>query len=234
MSWRTNSLMLSLRNMGRRFGLNSFLMSFVSSSSYEDKFNKALLSCVKRHDVVWDVGANIGHYTRLFADLAGSQGKVFAFEPSSKNYNRLALNLKGIENVFLFPHGLGDKEETVFFRQGDDELGATSQVLDVVASESGYDQVEIRCGDRLVESGSVGLPNFVKIDVEGFELEVLSGMREILNSQELKALGIEVHFGLLEARGMAHAPQEIESLLGKAGFSCSWPDSSHILAIRTK
>ena len=73
MSWRTNSLMLSLRNMGRRFGLNSFLMSFVSSSSYEDKFNKALLSCVKRHDFVWDVGANIGSYTVLASAVCGAR-----------------------------------------------------------------------------------------------------------------------------------------------------------------
>lgn len=225
---------LSVRNMGRRLGLNSFLMLFVSSNSYEDKFNKALLSHVKRNDVVWDVGANLGHYTKLFADLTGPQGEVFAFEPSSQNYERLEANLKDIENVSLLPYGLGDKEETVFFKQGDDELGATSQVLDGVALESGYDQVEIRCGDRLVESDSVGLPNFVKIDVEGFELEVLVGMEEILNSQELKTLGIEVHFGLLAARGMANAPQKIESLLGKAGLSCSWPDSSHILGIRTK
>jgi hypothetical protein len=80
----------------------------------------------------------------------------------------------------------------------------------------------------------VGLPNFVKIDVEGLELEVLGGMGKILKSQELKTLGTEVHFGLLAARGMANAPQKIESLLGKAGLSCSWPDSSHILGIRTK
>ncbi|HXH29519.1 MAG TPA: FkbM family methyltransferase [Bacteriovoracaceae bacterium] len=234
MSWRTNSLALSLRNMGRRYDLNSFLMSFVSSSSYEDKFNKALLSCVKRNDVVWDVGANIGHYTRLFADLTGSQGTVFAFEPSPQNYKRLVLNIKGVENVVLLPYGLGNKEETVAFKQGDDELGATSQVLGVTASTGEHDQVEIRVGDLLVQSGSVKLPNFVKIDVEGFELEVLAGMREILNSHELRALGIEVHFGLLTARGMAHAPQKIESLLREAGFSCSWPDSSHILATRTK
>ena len=41
-------------------------------------------------------------------------------------------------------------------------------------------------------------------------------------------------FDLLTARGMPHAPRQIEPLLGKADFSCSWPDSSHILAIQTK
>ena len=54
------------------------------------------------------------------------------------------------------------------------------------------------------------------------------------NSLALSLKNMGRRFGLLAARGMAHAPQQIESLLGKAGFSCSWPDSSHILAIRTK
>jgi hypothetical protein len=186
MSWRTNSLALNLPNMGRWFGLNSFLMPFVSSNSYEDKFNKALLSRVKKSDVTWDIGANIGYYTKLFAYLTGSQGKVFAFELNPQNYKRLASNFKDIVNVSLFPFGL------------------------------------------------VELPNFVKIDVEGFELEVINGMKKILVRQELKVLGIEVHFGLLTARGMADAPQKIETILGSASFSCSWPDSSHIIAIRIK
>lgn len=234
MSWRTNSLVLGLRNIGRRFGLNSFLMSLISTGSYEDKFNKALLSSVEKNDVVWDVGANMGIYTKLFADLTGLQGKVFAFEPSTQNYKKLVSNLKNVANVVFLPFGLGNKEETVAFKQGNDELGATSQVLDISTSMGGYDQVEIRCGDQLVESGTVSLPNFIKIDVEGFELEVLTGMSEILNHPKLRAIGIEVHFGLLAARGMEHAPQKIECLLKKSGFSYSWPDSSHILATRVK
>lgn len=230
MSWRTNSLTLSLRNMGRRLGLNSFLMSFVSSSSYENKFNKALLSCVKKNDVVWDVGANIGHYTRLFADLTGLQGKVFAFEPSPQNHNRLALNLKGVENVVLLPYGLGDKEDTVAFKQGDDELGATSQVTH---NNSGGVVVDIRSGDSLLADGSiVNAPKVIKIDVEGYEWEVLEGMKELLKYPSLRTIGIEVHFGILQERGMAQVPQQIEQLLLDSGFSLSWPDSSHVLAVR--
>ena len=234
MSWRTNSLVLSLRNVGRRFGLNSFIMSLLSSNSYEDKFNRALLSCVKRDDVVWDVGANVGHYTKLFAELTGINGKVFAFEPSPQNYERLAANLKDLENISLFAFGLGDEEKKLTFKQGEDELGATSQVVNVDDVGIDDEQVEIRCGDLIVETGTAGLPNFIKIDVEGFELEVLNGITKILGNRKLKGLGIEVHFGLLKSRGMVDSPKQIELLLEKAGFSCTWPDSSHILALRPK
>ena len=50
----------------------------------------------------------------------------------------------------------------------------------------------------------------------------------------VKVLGIEVHFGLLAARGKADAPEQIESLLGMAGFSCTWTDSSHLLAVKAE
>ena len=233
MSWRTSKLTLALRDVGRNLGVNSFLQSFSKPTSYEDKFNDALLSSIKKNDVVWDVGANVGHYTKLFAELAGPQGKVFAFEPSAQNYDKLALNVDAFENVVLLPYGLGNKQEKVSFKQGDDDLGATSQVVSDTASISGnFFEVDIRIGDILVQSGVAAQPNFVKIDVEGFELEVLTGMNEALKNRRLRAVGVEVHFGLLTARGMSGAPQQIESLLRKSGFSCTWPDSSHILASR--
>jgi hypothetical protein len=84
-----------------------------------------------------------------------------------------------------------------------------------------------------VQSDVVDVPNVVKIDVEGFELEVLSGMKQILANRALKAVGIEVHFKLLQERGLTRAPRQMESLLQEAGFLCSWPDSSHIFAVRT-
>ena len=234
MGWRTNKLTLALRDVGRNLGINSFLQSFSKPGSYEDAFNDALLSCLRKNDVVWDVGANIGHYTKLFAELAGPQGKVFAFEPSSQNYGKLASNVDAFENVVLLPYGLGNMEEKVSFKQGDDDLGATTQVMSDISTSGNFFEADIRIGDDLVRSGAAAQPNFVKIDVEGFELEVLTGMNEILKDRQLHAIGVEVHFGLLTARGMSKAPRQIESLLKKSGFSCTWPDSSHILARRSK
>ena len=235
MSFRTNKTTLLLRNMGRQLGVNQLIMKVAGSKSYEDKFNEARLSCVKTNDCVWDAGANIGYYTKQFANIVGLDGKVVAFEPSPQNFNKLSFNLDGVKNVSLLPYGLGAKDDKVPFKQGDDELGATSQVLDPKEyGEGNFAQVEIRCADNLVQSGLVSIPNMIKIDVEGFELEVLDGMRQILNRDELRALAIEVHFGLLAKRGMAHAPQRIESLLRETGFSCSWPDNSHILATRQR
>jgi FkbM family methyltransferase len=200
------------------------------------KFFKALLPHLKDGDYLWDVGANIGYYTRLFADIVGSEGKVFAFEPSPKNFSNLLNNLKSFSNVILLPYGLGDKDGKVVFEQGRDELGATSRIVDnaVNAADTSQEIVDIYSGDHVVDGGRIDIPNVVKIDVEGFEFEVLTGMKKLLEDRKIRTLGIEVHFGLLKERGMSSAPRQIEVLLREAGFLCSWPDSSHIIALRDK
>ena len=76
------------------------------------------------------------------------------------------------------------------------------------------------------------MPNAIKIDVEGFELEVLQGMGPYLAEPTLRMIGVEVHFGILKERGIAYAPQRIEQLLVHNGYRVRWPDNSHLLAVR--
>ena len=73
----------------------------------------------------------------------------------------------------------------------------------------------------------------MKIDVEGFEYEVIAGLGDVIREPSLRALGIEVHFGILKERGDEKAPARIERYLKDAGFDVSWADPSHILAVRT-
>ncbi|MCP5414753.1 MAG: FkbM family methyltransferase [Chromatiaceae bacterium] len=110
-----------------------------------------------------------------------------------------------------------------------DDLGATSRV--VTSSPDSVD-VQLRTGDGLVVQGDTPPPTALKIDVEGFEKEVLEGLGGTLNRRELHLIGIEVHFGLLKQRGLTKAPREIEEMLKQRGFSLRWTDSSHLLAQR--
>ncbi len=72
----------------------------------------------------------------------------------------------------------------------------------------------------------------IKVDVEGFEEEVLQGMGEMLTSPELRSVLVEVHFMKLELRGKATAPVRIEKLLRDKGFKTNWVDASHLFASR--
>ena len=230
MTWRTNKLIVAARNVGRVLGLNKVIASYILGAGYEVKYDTGFSATLREEDCVWDVGANVGYYTLSFSERVGDKGKVFAFEPSPNNFARLLTACAGLRNVKLEHSGLGLEDGKLYFQQGMDDLGATSRVVESTAP--GATVVDIRSGASLISSGQALSPNVVKIDVEGFEYEVLQGLGEHLSEPALRSIGIEVHFGILKSRGMAQAPSQIERLLQQHGFVVDWPDSSHILATR--
>jgi FkbM family methyltransferase len=231
MSWRTNTVVVIARNAGRALGVNRRIARLLNGSGYETRYDNALSATVRAGDTVWDVGANVGYYTRVYAAKVGANGRVFSFEPSPVNFPRLVKATAEMTNVTPLQLGLGDRDAELSFSQGADDLGATSRIVEAGAGEL---VVQVRTGAGLIEARTVPQPNAIKIDVEGFELEVLQGLSAHLSDQALRAIGIEVHFGILKARGIPGAPARIEQVLERAGFDVSWPDSSHILALRAR
>ncbi len=230
MSLQTNSFVQIVRNIGRSLGVNKLVASYlVSGKGYEARYDDAFLAEIHDKDIVWDVGANIGYYTKKFVEKVGVDGAVFAFEPSPINFNNLTKACQSLETVTLRNFALGKEAGTLRFQQGDDDIGATSRI--VPDNVEGVD-IEVCSGAGLIKEFAFAIPNVIKIDVEGFELEVLEGMANYLNSREIRTIGVEIHFGLLKQRGLINAPGQIEAMLIEAGFKISWPDSSHLLAVR--
>lgn len=231
MSWRTNAVAIVARNIGRKIGFNKLLSRFLlGKRGYEANYDARLSATVQPGYCVWDIGANVGYYTKMFSERVGRDGCVYAFEPSPANYARLEEACSKIQNIKLFQFGLGREDGRLAFQQGADDLGATSRVC---PEETVLDSlVEIRSGKSLLDSGEVLPPNVIKIDVEGFEYEVIEGLSAYLSSPTVKSIGIEVHFGILEERGLSQAPRWIERLLNGKGFVVTWADPSHIIATR--
>lgn len=125
-------------------------------------------------EVVADIGANIGLTAILFSSLAR---KVFAFEPSTSTYNILTGNLAraGVTNVEAINLGLGQKEEslTITFAKNNRSGGYVS---DKIRPETGHvtEEIQIDTLDHYF-ADKESPPNFLKIDVEGFEQNVIKG-----------------------------------------------------------
>lgn len=230
MSWRTNSLILVLRNIGRTLGLNKQIASYLLGQGYETKFDNSFSGALRQGDCVWDVGANVGYYTRIFSEHVGEKGQVFAFEPSPVNFNRLTVACASLSNVTLMQSGLGREDGKLRFQQSSDNLGATSRIVESDLED--VVMIDVYSGVSLIDRGEASVPNAIKIDVEGFEYEVLEGLGKHIKSPDIRLLGIEVHFRILKQRGIPQVPQQIEALLNQHGFSVNWPDPSHIIALR--
>lgn len=79
---------------------------------------------------------------------------------------------------------------------------------------------------------NVPIPQIVKIDVEGHELDVLSGMGDMLRQKGRMAVSIEVHFDQLDRRGMPDGARRIEDVAARSGFGLRWINSSHLVMTR--
>jgi FkbM family methyltransferase len=200
------------------------------SPDYEASFDKSVQKRIRPGDTIWDVGANVGHYSVIFAKLAGPDGKVIAIEPSSSSLPAL-LALKEdhqtiqVENVAL---SNTDGEATFYLNeQGNSVVEGLSRAS---AGECAREtRVQVMRGDTLAADAP---PNLIKVDVEGFEMEVIEGLSQTLPDQRLHTVAIEVHFSTLAHRGHSDAPRWICDTLRANGFFVVWTDPSHIVASR--
>lgn len=170
-----------LVQIGRRYHLVQSDDTYLTKVG--DNFEPAMVSLfaalISPHDIVLDIGGNIGLTALLFSDLSA---KVLAFEPSPTTFSLLQANLAqaGFENVTAFNRGLGPSASTttLTFSQHNRSGGFVSDQIHLGA---GYitESIQIETLDDLVLP-MVDHVNFIKIDVEGFEADVLDGGMRLL------------------------------------------------------
>ena len=143
--------------------------------SYEAAKQRKLTEFVRPGMVCWDVGANVGIYTLLFAELVGAEGRVFAFEPLPHNVELLRrhVEMNGYRNVRIFPCALAD-----FDGESEFDVGPNASMGRI--SVGGSFKVPCRRANTLVLAGEVEAPDLIKIDVEGAEEQVLRAANRAL------------------------------------------------------
>jgi FkbM family methyltransferase len=229
-----NVLTLELRTLARRMGLIRLINKLRPTRPYEEHFHKALRLAIRPGDVVWDVGANVGLYTEIFSNWTGPEGRVIAFEPLVDCCTQIQQRVRDQSWVTVRNLALGDEDRLGFLLTTDDHVSNRIENATSTHSEHNNKQpVLIAQGDTVAREMQQ-LPNVVKIDVEGFEEEVLRGMWETLKSPTLYTVLIEVHFAVLEASGKAKAPLRIERMLRDHAYRTTWVDASHLIATRVR
>lgn len=148
-------------------------------------------------DVVLDIGANIGYYALLESRLVGSEGTVYAIEPVLNNFRLLEKNiaLNGITNVRAFQLAAGNKNGEAEIHIA--EKGNLSSFIYRADNKfTGTQKVNMVTVDGFVARHQIR-PALVRMDVEGYEVEIIEGMRQTLLLHP--KLLIEVHSNLVEA-----------------------------------
>jgi FkbM family methyltransferase len=168
----------------------------LKSGTFENH-EMGFVSCFLREGMnVLDIGAHHGLYTLLASKLVGRSGKVFAFEPSPRERKRLKQHLKlnACANVKVEDFALGsvDGLADLFVVDGEEDY-CNSLRPPAVRAKTRKVAVEISTLDGFLERERIGRVDFIKIDVEGAELEVLKGASKLLDSRERPVFLIEVY-----------------------------------------
>jgi len=145
--------------------------------NYEKAEQKIFAQKVKKDDVVFDIGANVGFYSLLASKIVGINGKVYAFEPAPVNlyYLKKHLKLNNCANSIVVVGAVSDKNDMVYFNEGDH--AATGHI----SKDGDSTLVPTFYLDKLIEDKMILSPNLMKIDVEGAEFSVLSGGKNMLD-----------------------------------------------------
>jgi FkbM family methyltransferase len=192
------------------YGLRYLEGTFTKSYCDERAVLRKLTQVLQPGDVVYDIGASLGVHTVFMANKVGERGCVVAFEPESQSYETLTknINLNNLRNVTPMQIALG-----VEF--GEAKLYCDGCFTLIARGEDCGQKTRMVPGDFLVRSENLPLPKVVKIDVEGYEYNVIQGLEKTLKQNKCTMVCCEIHPTML--------PQEIESenvidLLKSYGF----------------
>jgi FkbM family methyltransferase len=184
---------------------------------YGELDTKIIRDNIKEGDIVIDIGANIGYYTLIFAQLAGTTGKVFAFEPEPKNFELLQKNVKvnDYSNTINENYAVSDSNGNVsLFLAKNGIVGHRISNFDINLNSILVKKITL--DDYFTKLNLIDKINFVKIDVEGFEFGVLKGMTRIIEKSKNLKLFLEFNRVGIEAAGFD--PKEILDFLYKNNF----------------
>jgi FkbM family methyltransferase len=193
-SWGVRLYLDPLSNLGS---------AFIFNSAYEPESQKVFESVVKEGDTVIDIGANEGAFTCLALRIVGARGRVIAVEPQPDLRSIIEINcaINNFTNVQIETAALSPRKIEIMYMFPQINSGASS-----IVSSYRWRKRAIKVGGigfvELMKKYGLTIVDFVKIDVEGYEPEVLESMFESIAAGRIKNVFVDFHGGILERRGI--------------------------------
>jgi len=167
---------------------------------------------IKKGDYILDIGAHIGYYSLIAAEIVGSQGKIFAFEPDPESFALLRKNIKinNYNNITPVQKAVSDenKKGKLYL----DEKRARNRIYDSLENNRSIEIEVLKLDDFIKEK-----VDFIKMDIEGSEVFALKGMKSILDKN--KQLKLMTEFYPILIRKSGSDPMDFLNLLKEHGFS---------------
>ena len=209
-----------LHNGMQLYGINEDTTLFQvikDTGRWQGETEDLLHKYIQQGDTVIDIGANIGYFTCIMAELVGSYGAVYSFEPAPTYYKllRKAVEFNNLTNVVTIPFGLGDKRQDLPMFYSLNNPGHSGMTDDASNCDT---IVKVDRLDNIISENTH--VDFIKMDIEGFEGLAFRGMQRILKNYK-PTIVFEVTPPDLEKYGTPAI--EVLSNLESFGYRFSYP-----------
>lgn len=152
---------------------------------------------VKKDWTIIDAGGHIGVFS-FFASKISKSNKIFAFEPAKENFELFRKNIKenSIKNIFLFNYGLGEKskELELLVSPGRNTANSLKETGLMKDKNSKTEKIKIISIDKFVEEKRLKRIDFIKIDTEGYEKQILIGAKNTIKKFKPKLAIAAYHY----------------------------------------
>ncbi|MEO6231207.1 MAG: FkbM family methyltransferase [Ferruginibacter sp.] len=175
-----------------------------------EEFN-LIKSIGKQGGIAMDIGANMGYYSIW---MSGYYDMVHSFEPNNENHQRLTANIStnDIRNIIPNKSGIGSYTGNAYFTKNKD----AENHLVVTDNGEEKEMITLDTVDNYCKANNVNHIDYLKIDVEGFEYDVLLGAEKMLREKKINILQLEINRSL---KFSGKTPDALEKLLEEHGYS---------------
>jgi FkbM family methyltransferase len=192
----------------------------ISGYDCEKEF-MALKKITMTGNTVFDIGANMGVLSVYLSRLVQENGKVYSFEPVKDTYEMLreTISINRCENIETHPLAISDKigiSEIYKFDQRNHTLNSLGRVKIGETSPSYIETIRTETIDNFCQIKFLSKIDLLKIDVEGFEYDVLRGAENMLKTSSIKYIQFEISKMPLESLGKS--ADKIFDLLHSYGY----------------
>lgn len=151
---------------------------------------------LNKDTIIFDVGANVGNYSqKIVKEFTSINFQLYSFEPSKETFFELKKSLKNIPDLKLYNIGFGEESgiKTLFYNKKKSGLASmyNRRLSHFGIKMNLTELIELKTLDNFCEENKIKKIDFLKLDVEGNEFNVLEGAKKMINRNEIRIIQFE-------------------------------------------
>ena len=195
---------------------NFFGLKINNQEIYEYRITKYIYKNLNKNSIFFDIGSNEGYYS-IIASKKNFNGKTYSFEPIKSLIKIIKKNLSinKIQNCKIYNFAIGEKNKISKINIYHEKNEGSSSIVNKYRYSNKNQKIQIKSLDNFYKRNKFNFKiDLIKIDVEGYEINVLNGMMNLIKKKKINKILVEYHFNII----LKNELRVIENKITKSGY----------------